>query len=131
MNPEATVNLRPTGYWNVFSVDTTEYVEPQAVEFAHALVLGTRLYAVRSQQAVWGIESSSEFSIGIDRARDYSVITREARTITKYLSRDGLIVRQGTTLLRRNLVRTIMNAIAERRAVVVCGGCSDMEHDRS
>ena len=32
MSPEATVNLRPTGYWNVFSVDVTEYVEPQAVD---------------------------------------------------------------------------------------------------
>ena len=43
MSPEATVNLRPTGYWNVFSVDTTEYVEPQAVDFSHSLVLLTEL----------------------------------------------------------------------------------------
>ena len=93
MNPESTVNLRPTGYWNVFSVDTTEYVEPQAVDFEHTLVLMTQLYSVKSQEPVWGIESRSEYSVGFDQAKDYSIIINEAKAITRSLSRDGLISR--------------------------------------
>jgi hypothetical protein len=41
MNPESTVNVRPTIYYNVFSVDTKEYVEPQAVDFEHSLVFSS------------------------------------------------------------------------------------------
>jgi hypothetical protein len=41
MNPEATINIRPTYYYNVWSVEQTEYVEPQAVDFEHSLVLTT------------------------------------------------------------------------------------------
>ncbi len=93
MSPEATLNLRPTGYWNVFSVDLTEYVEPQAVEFEHSLVLRSELYSVRTQEPVWGIESKSKFSLGFDQAKDYSIIVNEAEAIAKYLSRDGLIAR--------------------------------------
>jgi hypothetical protein len=93
MSPEATVNLRPTGYWNVFSVDTTEYVEPQAVDFEHALVLLTELYSVQEREPVWAIESRSEYSLGFDQARSYSIIINEAKAIARYLSRDGLIAR--------------------------------------
>ena len=91
MSPEATLNLRPTAYWNVFSVDLTEYVEPQAVEFEHSLVLRSELYSVRTQEPVWGIESKSKFTLGFDQAKDYSIIINEAEAIAKYLSRDGLI----------------------------------------
>jgi hypothetical protein len=91
MSPEATLNLRPTGYWNVFSVDLTEYVEPQAVEFEHSLVLRSELFSVRTQEPVWGIESKSKFSLGFDQAKDYSIIINEAEAIAKYLSRDGLL----------------------------------------
>lgn len=93
MNPESTVNLRPTAYWNVFSVDTTEYVEPQAIEFEHSLVLQTELYSVKTQAPVWGIRSSSKYSMGFDRAKDYSIVRNEAEAIAKYLSRDRLIAR--------------------------------------
>jgi len=92
MSPEATLNLRPTAYWNVFSVDLTEYVEPQAVEFEHSLVLLTELHSVRTQETVWGIESKSNFSLGFDQAKDYSIIINEAEAIAKHLSRDGLLV---------------------------------------
>ena len=47
MNPETTVNFRPTYYYNVWSVEQTEYVEPQAVDFEHHLVLATQMYFVR------------------------------------------------------------------------------------
>ncbi len=91
MSPEMTVNLRPTGYWNVFSVDVTEYVEPQAVDFEHSLVLRTELYSVLTQETIWGIESKSKFNVGFDQAKDYSIIVNEAEAIAKYLSRDGLL----------------------------------------
>ena len=91
MSPEATLNLRPTAYWNVFSVDLTEYVEPQAVEFEHSLVLLTELHSVRTQETVWGIESKSKFRPGFDQAKDYSIIVNEAEAIAKHLSRDGLL----------------------------------------
>lgn len=93
MSPEATVNLRPTGYYNVFSVEMTEYMEPQAVEFEHSLVVLTELYSVLKQEAVWGIESKSRYSLGFDQSKDYSIIVNEAKAITEYLSRDGLIAR--------------------------------------
>jgi hypothetical protein len=91
MNPESTVNVRPTIYYNVFSVDTKEYVEPQAVDFEHSLVLVTDLYSVSKQETVWGIESKSKISQGFDQVRNYSVIVDEAEAIARYLSRDGLI----------------------------------------
>jgi hypothetical protein len=91
MSPEATLNLRPTAYWNVFSVDLTEYVEPQAVEFEHSLVLRSELFSVRTQEPVWGIESKSKFTLGFDQAKDYSIIVSEAEAIANYLSRDGLL----------------------------------------
>ena len=91
MNPEATVNLRPTGYWNGFSVDTTEYTEPQAVDFEHTLVLKTDLFSVKTEDPVWGIESRSKFDLGFDQAKDYTIIVNEAIAIASYLSRDGLV----------------------------------------
>ena len=91
MNPQATVNLRPTGYYNVFSVETTEYVEPQAVNFEHSLVLMTDLYSVRKREAVWGIQSKSKIVVGFDQFKDFSIIKNEADAIARYLSRDGLI----------------------------------------
>lgn len=91
MNPESTVNVRPTIYYNVFSVDTKEYVEPQAVDFEHSLVLVTDLYSVSKQETVWGIESRSKISQGFDQVRNYAVIVDEAEAIARYLSRDGLI----------------------------------------
>jgi hypothetical protein len=91
MNPQSTLNLRPTGYWNVFTADLTEYVEPQGAEFEHSLVLLTELYSVLTKEAVWGIESKSKYKLGFDQAKNYSIIVNEAEAIAKYLSRDGLL----------------------------------------
>jgi hypothetical protein len=91
MNPQSTLNLRPTGYWNVFTADLTEYVEPQGAEFEHSLVLLTELHSVLTKEAVWGIESRSKYKLGFDQAKDYSIIVNEAEAIAKYLSRDGLL----------------------------------------
>ena len=71
----------PTGYWNVFSVDTTEYVDPQAVNFEHSLVVKTDLLSVHEVEPVWGIESRSKFVVGFDQAKEYPVGVNEAKAI--------------------------------------------------
>ena len=91
MSPEATVNVRPTIYYNVFSVDTKEYVEPQAVDFEHSLVLVTDLFSVHPQETVWGIQSKSNVSQGFNKVESYSIILAEAEAIVRHLSSDGLI----------------------------------------
>ena len=93
MNPQATYNFRPTYYYNVWSVDLEEYVEPQAAKFEHSLVLATQVYSVLKHEAVWAIESKSEISQGFDEIKGYSVVLAEAKAIGDHLSRDGLIAR--------------------------------------
>ncbi len=91
MNPETTVNFRPTYYYNVWSVEQTEYVEPQAVDFEHSLVLATQLYSVLKEESVWAIESRTKIKVGFDEVAGFSVIVNEAKAITSHLSKDGLI----------------------------------------
>lgn len=93
MRPEATVNFRPTYYYNVFSVETTEYVEPQSVEFEYALVLTTELFSVREREGVWAIQANSRVVMDHDQTSDYSVYVDEAKAIATQLRKDGLIVR--------------------------------------
>jgi len=93
MNPKKTLNLRPTGYYNVFTMDVTEYVEPEAVNFEHAVVLLTDLYSAQSRDIEWGIQSASDVKVKFDRLHDFSVIQREARAIVQQLARDGLLAR--------------------------------------
>ena len=91
MNPEATYNFRPTYYYNVWSVEQTEYVEPQELELTHTLALSTEIHSVRDRAAVWAIESKSKIVQDYDHRQDYSVIVDEAIAITQRLSQDGLI----------------------------------------
>ncbi len=91
MNPQATRNFRPTYYYNVWSVELEEYIEPQAAEFKHSLVLATQLYSALNREVVWAIESKSEIVQGFDQVNNYSIIVDEANAIATYLSRDGLI----------------------------------------
>ncbi len=91
MNPQATRNFRPTYYYNVWSVELEEYVEPQAAEFKHSLVLATQLYSALNREVVWAIESKSKIVQGFDQVNNYSIIVDEANAIATYLSRDGLI----------------------------------------
>jgi len=91
MNPQATRNFRPTYYYNVWSVELEEYVEPQAVEFKHSLVVATQLYSALSREVVWAIESKSKIAQGFDEQANYSVFVDEAQAIATHLSRDGLI----------------------------------------
>ena len=91
MNPQATRNFRPTYYYNVWSYELTEYVEPQRLELKHSLVLATQLYSVLNKEAVWAIESNTTIVQDFDQQSGYSVIVDEAKAITSHLARDGLI----------------------------------------
>ena len=91
MNPEATYNFRPTYYYDVWSVDVEEYVEPQAVDYEHSLVLATQLYSVLNRDVVWAIESKSKIEQDFDEQLNYSIYVDEANAITTNLSKDGLI----------------------------------------
>jgi len=93
MNPEATYNFRPTYYYNVWSVDLQEYMEPQAVNFEHALSLATQLYSVSAEDVVWAIEAQSNIKQAFDKGPDYSIYIDEAKAITASLRKDGLISR--------------------------------------
>jgi hypothetical protein len=93
MNPQSTHIFRPTYYYNVWTYELTEYVEPPSVDFEHALKLATQLYAVSTQEQVWAIEIDSKIKQDTDHLRDYSLFVNEAETIVAEVSRDGLIAR--------------------------------------
>lgn len=91
MRPEATYNLRPTYYYNVFSVDLQEYREPPAVDMTHYLALITELISVKEQEPVWAIESTSKVAQKHDVVRDYSIFVDEAKAIVDFMAGDGLV----------------------------------------
>ena len=93
MRPEVTTIFRPTYYYNVWSVEQTEYVDPQAVNFEHSLVLSTQAYSVLKQESVWAIEAKSKISVAFDEYKGLEVIQDEAKAIADHLSSDGLIAR--------------------------------------
>ena len=93
MNPQSTHIFRPTYYYNVWTYELTEYVEPQSVDFEHALRLAAQAYAVSTQEQVWAIEIDSKIKQDTDHLRDYSMFVNEAETIVSRVSRDGLIAR--------------------------------------
>ena len=75
MNPESTYNFRPTYYYNVWSVELTEYEEPEAINFEIDLWLATQLYSVDSQDVVWAIEAETKFDQKFDKGRDYQILS--------------------------------------------------------
>jgi hypothetical protein len=93
MRPQATYNFRPTYYYNVFSVELTEYREPQNVEFEHVLALETDLYSTAEQERVWAIVTDRQFKEDREHARDYSKFVDEANAIVNQLARDKLVAR--------------------------------------
>ena len=92
-SPEATYNVRPTYYFNVWNVELTEYVEPQFMGMDSELVLATELYSVQEQDAVWAIESASRIVEESGQPGYYPFFEDEAKAITKHLKRDRLIVK--------------------------------------
>lgn len=93
MRPEASVNIRPTYFYDIFTVEVTEYMEPPSIESQHSLVLGTRLYAASSRDVVWAIQSQTRITQDTEQVRDYSLFVNEAEAIVKAVSQDGLIAR--------------------------------------
>lgn len=91
MSPEATYNIRSTHYFNVWSVEQTEYVEPQGLHLTHDIVLATQLYSVRNQEPVWAIESKTKVVQAFDQRGDVSAIAAEAKSIVSHLSKDDLL----------------------------------------
>lgn len=93
MNPQSTYNFRPTYYYNVWSVELTEYEEPQAVDFEHDLALATQLYSVQSQDVVWAIEAKTHIVRKFDEGPDYQIYVDEAGAIVNRLVKEGLVVK--------------------------------------
>jgi hypothetical protein len=94
MSPEATYNVRPTYYYNVWDVELTEYVEPPSIEVKSSLVLATQLYSVLRREAIWAIESKSKIVMDASQPGYYPIIVDEAKGIVTHLSSDGLIVQR-------------------------------------
>ena len=92
-SPEATYNVWPTYYYNVYSVELTEYVEPPGIKFDNRLNMATQVYSVGLKEPVWGIESQFKIVQDIDQAWDYGVFIEQAKVIANNLSKDGLISR--------------------------------------
>lgn len=91
MSPEATYNVGATYYYNVWTVELTEYVEPQSIEVQGSLVLATQFFSVLKREAVWAIESKSQVVQQAGRAGNYAIIEDEVTAMVKHISRDGLI----------------------------------------
>jgi len=90
--PQATYNFRPTYYYNVWSVELTEYVKPPGLEIATQLVMATQVFSVATRESVWTMEAEFEIVQDIDQAWSYSVFPNQAKEISKLMSRDGLIL---------------------------------------
>jgi len=91
MRPEASVNIRPTYFYDVFTVEVTEYMEPPSIESEHSLALATRLYDASSRDIVWAIQSQSKYRRDTEQVRDYSVFVTEAEAIVASMARDGVV----------------------------------------
>ncbi len=91
MRPRSTYNVRPTWYYNVWSVELTEYVAPPAINYEHKLSLATQLYSVQSEDVVWAMESNSDILQAFDKGPDYSIYVKEAAAIVKELRRSRMI----------------------------------------
>ena len=88
---QSTYNIRSTNYYNVWSVELTEYVGPKSLQLNHDIALASQLYSVKTLEPVWAIESRTRISMDYDERGDISVMTKEAKVITAHLSRDGLL----------------------------------------
>jgi hypothetical protein len=92
-SPESTYNIRPTYYYNVWSVEYTEYVEPKGLETKHALTMATQIFSTRSQEPVWTIETQSKLKRNIDGHFSGTSIADESKAIVGAMARDGLLAR--------------------------------------
>lgn len=92
-SPEATYNVRPTYYYNVWNVELTEYSEPQGLELLHTIVIAVQMFSVANQEPVWAIETASQLHRDINQQTSGTSTEDEAKGIVGALSRDGVIGR--------------------------------------
>ncbi len=92
-NPEATYNVRPTYYHNVWNVELTEYEAPPGLELKHTITMATEMFSVSSISSVWAIETSSKLNRDINQQTSGTSSEAEAKGIVDALWRDGLLAR--------------------------------------
>ena len=92
-SPESTYNIRPTYYYNVWSVEYTEYVEPPGLETRHELTMATEVFSVSTRKPVWTIETRSKLKRNIDGQFSGTSIAAESKAIVGAMARDGLLAR--------------------------------------
>lgn len=90
-NPQATYNVRPTYWYNVFEVELTEYVEPEYMEYTNELALSSELYSAESRERVWSINSNWRFKEALEPGWDYSRVVDEAEAIVRAANRSQLL----------------------------------------
>ncbi len=93
MRPEATRTFRPTYYYNVWSYELAEYVEPPSVAFDVSLAMASQVLSVEKESTVWAIESNTDIYQDVDQGPDYKIFISEAKGIVDQMSKDGLIGR--------------------------------------
>jgi hypothetical protein len=80
-NPDATYIFRPTYYYNVWSVDLTEYVEPPYMQFTDQLALSSEMYSAQSAERAWSIRSDWTIKEQLQPGTDYKLFTETAKSI--------------------------------------------------
>ena len=90
---EATYNVRPTYYYNVWNVELTEYEAPQGLELKHKITMAIEMFSASSQESVWAIETNSQISRDINQQTSGNTAQKEAKGIVGAMSRDGLLAR--------------------------------------
>ncbi len=92
MRPQSTYNVRSTWYYNVWSVELTEYTEPKSLELKNSLTLSAQMFSTRSLEPVWAIEIASKVTQDFDRQIvGEAFIVDQAQAITRNMARDGLL----------------------------------------
>ena len=91
MRPKGSYNYAPTYYYNVWNVEQTEYIEPEGLDLKHVLRLATQVFSASKLEAVWAMESQTNFVSQSDRRKDMSFVSKEVRSIVSQLSRAGLL----------------------------------------
>ena len=92
-NPDATYIYRPTYYYNVWSVDLTEYVEPPFTQFTDELALSTEMYSAQSREQAWSIRSDWKIKEQLQPGTDYKIFTETAKSIVDAALRDGVLAK--------------------------------------
>jgi len=92
-NPEATYNVRPTYYYNVWNVELTEYEAPPGLELKHTFTMATEMFSVSTVSPVWAIETSSKLNRDINQQTSGTSSEAEAKGIVNAMWRDGLLAR--------------------------------------